>query len=130
MHNRGQQRKQKLPFNIVHIIIMVCLSHFGLIIHVSFQSRLYLVCVCGELALHTMCPFKAGYTWYVCMLNWPYTPCVLSKQLILGVCVVNWPSRPCVLSKQVILGVCGELALHTMCPFKAAYTWCVCVCVW
>ncbi len=90
------------------------------------------VCVCGELALHTMCPFKAGYTWCVCMLNWPYTPCVLSKQLILGVCVVNWPSRPCVLSKQVILGVCvcGKLALHTMCPFKAAYTWCVCVCVW
>ncbi len=49
------------------------------------------------------------------MVNWPYTPCVLSKKVILGVCV-------CVC-------VCGELALHTLCPFKAGYTWCVCVCV-
>ncbi len=43
------------------------------------------------------------------------------------VCGVNWPYRLCVLSKQVILGVClcGELALQTLCPFKAGYTWCV-----
>ncbi len=109
------------------------------------------VCVYGELALHTMYPFKAGYTWCVCMVNWPYTPCVLSKQVLLGVCVcvVNSPYRPCVLSKQVILGACvwltrltdlvsfqsrlylvclgGELALQTLCPFKAGYNWCMCV---
>ncbi len=68
------------------------------------------VCVYGELALHTMYPFKAGYTWCLCMVKWPYTPCVLSKQVLLGVCVcvcvVNSPYRPCVLSKQVILGAC------------------------
>ena len=66
---------------------MVCLGHFGLISHVSFQNRLYLVYVYGDLALQTLCPFKTGYTWCMCMVTWPYRPCVLSKQVILGVCV-------------------------------------------
>ena len=36
---------------------MVCLSHFGLINHVSFQNRLYLVCVYDDitdLVYHTV----------------------------------------------------------------------------
>jgi len=75
---------------------MVCLSHFGLIIHVSFQSRLYFVYVYGDLALYTFCPFKAGYVLCMCMVTWPYTPCVLSKQVIFGVCVWSnhWPCTP------------------------------------
>ncbi len=85
--------------------------------------------VCGELALQTLCPFKAGYTWCVCVVNSPYRPCVLSKQVILGACV--WLTRLTDLvsfqSRLYLVYLGGELALQTLCPFKAGYNWCVCV---